>query len=75
MWAERFAELIGLPPMRYLASIRMQIASGPLSSGVSIAPVSCATQGDSRTWRCAVPSGSLVLPPKGVGSFVVNSRD
>jgi AraC-like DNA-binding protein len=31
--AERFADLVGLPPMHYLARWRMQIASGLLSSG------------------------------------------
>jgi AraC-like DNA-binding protein len=31
--AERFAELVGLPPMHYLAKWRMQIASGLLSNG------------------------------------------
>jgi AraC-like DNA-binding protein len=31
--AERFAGLVGLPPMQYLAKWRMQIASGLLSSG------------------------------------------
>jgi len=37
--AERFAELVGLPPMHYLANWRMQIASGLLSNGVNIAAV------------------------------------
>jgi len=37
--AERFAELVGLPPMHYLANWRMQIASGLLSNGVNIATV------------------------------------
>jgi AraC-like DNA-binding protein len=31
--AERFADLVGMPPMRYLAKWRMQIASGLLSGG------------------------------------------
>ena len=31
--AERFADLVGMPPMSYLAKWRMQIASGLLSSG------------------------------------------
>jgi AraC-like DNA-binding protein len=31
--AERFAGLVGLPPMQYLAKWRMQIASGLLSGG------------------------------------------
>ena len=31
--AERFAELVGMPPMYYLAKWRMQIASGLLSGG------------------------------------------
>jgi AraC-like DNA-binding protein len=38
--AERFTDLVGMPPMHYLASWRMQIASGMLSSGaVNIATV------------------------------------
>jgi AraC-like DNA-binding protein len=41
--AERFAELVGLPPMHYLASWRMQIASGLLSGGVNIAAVAAET--------------------------------
>ena len=35
MLAERFADLVGMPPMHYLASWRMQIASGLLSSGTA----------------------------------------
>lgn len=31
--AERFADLVGMPPMQYLARWRMQIAAGLLSSG------------------------------------------
>ena len=31
--AERFADLVGIPPMQYLAKWRMQIAAGLLSSG------------------------------------------
>src|SRR6185312_2151194 len=41
--AERFAELVGLPPMHYLASWRMQIASGLLSGGINIAAVAAET--------------------------------
>jgi AraC-like DNA-binding protein len=38
--AERFAQLVGVPPMQYLAQWRMQIASGMLSGGrVNIATV------------------------------------
>jgi AraC-like DNA-binding protein len=37
--AERFAELVGMPPMHYLARWRMQIASGLLSGGTNIASV------------------------------------
>ena len=37
--AERFTELLGMPPMHYLAKWRMQIASGLLSSGGNIANV------------------------------------
>jgi AraC-like DNA-binding protein len=33
--AERFAELMGMPPMHYLASWRMQIAAGLLSGGTT----------------------------------------
>jgi AraC-like DNA-binding protein len=33
--AERFADLVGMPPMHYLAKWRMQIAAGLLSSGNS----------------------------------------
>jgi AraC-like DNA-binding protein len=31
--AERFADLLGMPPMQYLAKWRMQVASGLLSGG------------------------------------------
>jgi AraC-like DNA-binding protein len=31
--AERFSDLVGMPPMQYLANWRMQIAAGRLSSG------------------------------------------
>jgi AraC-like DNA-binding protein len=41
--AERFAELVGLPPMHYLASWRMQIASGMLNGGLNIAAVAAET--------------------------------
>lgn len=41
--AEHFAELVGLPPMHYLANWRMQIASGLLSGGVNIAAVAAET--------------------------------
>jgi AraC-like DNA-binding protein len=41
--AERFAELVGLPPMHYLANWRMQIASGLLSGGANIAAVAAET--------------------------------
>jgi AraC-like DNA-binding protein len=41
--AERFAELVGLPPMHYLANWRMQIASGLLNGGVNIATVAAET--------------------------------
>lgn len=38
--AERFASLVGMPPMQYLAKWRMQIASGLLSGGgVNIATI------------------------------------
>ncbi len=41
--AERFAELVGMPPMQYLAKWRMQIASGLLSGGANIATVAAET--------------------------------
>lgn len=41
--AERFVELVGMPPMHYLASWRMQIAAGLLSSGTNIANVAAET--------------------------------
>jgi AraC-like DNA-binding protein len=37
--AERFAHLVGMPPMQYLAKWRMQIASGLLSRGNNVATV------------------------------------
>jgi AraC-like DNA-binding protein len=37
--AERFAHLIGKPPMQYLASWRMQIAAGSLARGAKVASV------------------------------------
>jgi AraC-like DNA-binding protein len=37
--AERFTDLIGIPPMQYLANWRMQIASGLLSGGANMATV------------------------------------
>jgi AraC-like DNA-binding protein len=37
--AERFVDLVGMPPMHYLANWRMQIAAGLLSSGTNIANV------------------------------------
>jgi len=41
--AERFAQLVGLPPMHYLANWRMQIAAGLLSRGVNIAAIAAET--------------------------------
>ena len=42
--AERFAQLVGIPPMHYLAKWRMQIASGLLTSGsANIATVAAQT--------------------------------
>lgn len=41
--AERFAQLVGLPPMQYLANWRMQIAAGLLSRGVNIAAIAAET--------------------------------
>lgn len=41
--AERFGEIVGLPPMQYLANWRMQIASSLLSGGVNIATVAAET--------------------------------
>ena len=37
--AERFTDLVGMPPMHYLAKWRMQIASGLLGGGANIAAV------------------------------------
>jgi AraC-like DNA-binding protein len=37
--AERFNAMVGMPPMHYLASWRMQVASGLLNSGGNIASV------------------------------------
>jgi AraC-like DNA-binding protein len=37
--AERFADLVGMPPIQYLAKWRMQIATGLLSGGANIATV------------------------------------
>lgn len=37
--AERFADLVGMPPMQYLAKWRMQVASGLLSNGSGMAAV------------------------------------
>src|SRR5262245_18714047 len=37
--AERFAHLIGLPPMQYLANWRMQVATGLLAGGAKVASV------------------------------------
>jgi AraC-like DNA-binding protein len=37
--AERFAGLVGVPPMQYLAKWRMQLASGLLSDGRNVASV------------------------------------
>jgi AraC-like DNA-binding protein len=41
--AERFAQLVGLPPMHYLANWRMQIAAGLLSRGANIAAIAAET--------------------------------
>jgi AraC-like DNA-binding protein len=38
-FAERFANLVGVPPMQYLAKWRMQVASGFLNDNVNIATV------------------------------------
>jgi len=37
--AQRFTDLVGLPPMQYLAKWRMQIAAGLLSRGANIATI------------------------------------
>lgn len=43
VFAERFARLIGTPPMQYLAAWRLQLAAGKIeSSGVSIAQAAAA---------------------------------
>jgi AraC-like DNA-binding protein len=41
--AERFAALVGMPPMRYLANWRMQIAAGLLARGANIATAAAET--------------------------------
>jgi AraC-like DNA-binding protein len=41
--AERFTELVGIPPMQYLAKWRMQIAWGLLRAGSNIASVAAET--------------------------------
>ena len=41
--AERFAALVGTPPMQYLTLWRMQMAAGLLKSGANIASVAAAT--------------------------------
>ena len=42
--AERFTDLVGLPPMHYLANWRMQIAAGMLSGGnTNIASIAAET--------------------------------
>ena len=41
--AERFAELVGMPPMHYLANWRMQIAAGLLTGGANIANIAAET--------------------------------
>jgi AraC-like DNA-binding protein len=38
-FAERFASVVGVPPMQYLAKWRMQVASGLLNDNVNIAAV------------------------------------
>jgi AraC-like DNA-binding protein len=37
--AERFTQLVGQPPMRYLAHWRMQVAAGSLARGDKVAKV------------------------------------
>lgn len=41
--AERFADLVGLPPMQYLAKWRMQVAAGLLARNANIATVAAET--------------------------------
>jgi AraC-like DNA-binding protein len=41
--AERFAMLVGMPPMHYLAMWRMQVATGMLGGGVNIATIAAET--------------------------------
>lgn len=41
--AERFSDLVGMPPMHYLTKWRMQIASGLLMSGQNIARIAADT--------------------------------
>ena len=41
--AERFNDLVGMPPMHYLAHWRMQIAAGLLAGNANIATVAAET--------------------------------
>ena len=41
--AERFSDLVGMPPMHYLAHWRMQVAAGLLAGNVNIATVAAET--------------------------------
>ena len=43
MLAARFAALVGMPPMHYLAMWRMQMASGLLAANANIATVAAQT--------------------------------
>ena len=67
--AERFADLVGTPPMQYLAKWRMQIASGLLAGGsTSIAKVAAETgygseAAFSRAFKKMVGIAALGLAP------------
>jgi AraC-like DNA-binding protein len=70
--AERFANLVGMPPMQYLAKWRMQIASGLLSGGSAIIATVAAEIGYgseaafSRAFKKMVGGATLglALPPR-----------
>ena len=77
--AERFADLVGVPPMHYLAQWRMQIASGPLSNGnANIATVAAkigygSEAAFSRAFKkiVGVPPSSCRRRPEYDGSLIV----
>jgi AraC-like DNA-binding protein len=62
--AERFADLIGMPPMHYLVKWRMQIAAGLLSGGsANIATVAAETGYGSEAAFSRAFKKMLGMPP------------